>query len=478
MKTAVTNIFIQKAKKSIATQLLITIILIVSLVYLFSNFYVIYNNYQIQFRNIEHNSQNIGNLVVAGILEKYYSPHDNQENLEDLKKSALVSFKTALQLDKNNNSNIAYIYLFDKNKNFLTGEYQQQILNIQKQPQNLDNLNTIVKENKNLYAYNLKITNRSLHNEHLGFLSVGVSLKNIHSELKQSLLVTSLLLFALLGLLVLYLRWALKRLVISPLARLNNAFNALKEGDYKQRLPVQGETELAEISNGFNLMTEGLLEREKLKDAFNRYVSPRIYELYKSKKIGFEGENRIATILFADIRSFTTISENHKPQEVVQLLNEYFQTMVNVIHAQDGFVNKFIGDAIMAVYNVPGNQEDHPYRAVQTGFSMLNTLNVLNDLRIHRGEVPIKIGIGINTGEVIAGNIGHPERMEYTVIGDSVNIAQRIEGQTKIVQKHLLISETTYMLVKDKIIAEELKPVSLKGKSHPLRLYAVKSLRV
>jgi adenylate cyclase len=224
-------------------------------------------------------------------------------------------------------------------------------------------------------------------------------------------------------------------------------------------------------------MVRGLRERERLKDAFNRYVSRQVYEKFQAGEIALSGENRHATVLFSDIRSFTTLSEQLTPTEVVAMLNEYFNVMVEIVLKYDGFLNKFIGDALMAIYNVPLDQTAPELRAVCTAIEMMQSLDLLNADRERRGQFPIKIGIGINTGPVVAGNIGHEKRLEYTVIGDAVNTAQRLESQTKVAGVTILLSEATYQAVASYVDATALPPVKVKGKAEPVALYAVNGIK-
>ncbi|MEE8408025.1 MAG: adenylate/guanylate cyclase domain-containing protein, partial [Myxococcota bacterium] len=218
-------------------------------------------------------------------------------------------------------------------------------------------------------------------------------------------------------------------------------------------------------------------EREQLKDAFSRYVSTQVYKKLQQGEINLTGETRNATILFSDIRAFTALSERLPPNEVVLLLNEYFNVMVEIVFKHEGFLNKFMGDALMAVYNVPIDQTDPELRAVKTALEMMTALTELNRNRAERGLFAIKIGIGVNTGPVTAGNIGHMRRLEYTVIGDAVNLAQRIESQTKVTGMPILISKTTYQSVADRVVAQALPPVKVKGKQEPVALYAVTAMR-
>lgn len=315
------------------------------------------------------------------------------------------------------------------------------------------------------------------HTGEQGRLLVGTSLAQVESESRRDLIVNLSVLFGALISLLIYSSITLDRMVIAPITTIMSSMRKLRDGDLTTRVELRRADEIGILADTYNFMVQGLSEREKLKDAFNRYVSKQVYKQLEAGAIRLTGEQRDATILFSDIRSFTALSEQLTPRDVVTMLNEYFNEMVEIVFKHDGFLNKFIGDALMAVYNAPIEQPEPELRAVRTAIEMLDALAKLNQKRIGRGQFPLRIGIGINTGPVVAGNIGHEQRLEYTVIGDAVNLAQRIESQTKVTGSSLLISETTYAKVSQYIIAEALPAVKMKGKQDAVALYAVQGLR-
>lgn len=326
----------------------------------------------------------------------------------------------------------------------------------------------------NLYVkrFPLKVADKGL----VGKLLVGTSLARVEQEAFNELLLNAAVFVVALTLLIIYSSLTLSAMVIAPLTQVVSAMQSVQHGDLGAEIPVKRRDEMGALADTYNFMVRGLREQDRLKDAFNRYVSRQVYEKFQAGKIALTGEMRQATVLFSDIRSFTTLSEELTPPEVVAMLNEYFNVMVEIVFKYDGFVNKFIGDALMAIYNVPLDQTQPELRAVRTAVEMMNRLNELNEDRAKRGQFPIKIGIGINTGPVVAGNIGHEKRLEYTVIGDAVNLAQRIESQTKVAGATVLISESTYAAVASYVQAEALPPVKVKGKAEPVALYAISSV--
>jgi len=313
--------------------------------------------------------------------------------------------------------------------------------------------------------------------EVIGKLIVGTSLARVERDVRQNLIVNLGILGGVLLMMVLYASFILRRLVVSPLNIVVKAMNAVRKGNLDQDVDIKSRDEIGVLANTYNFMVSGLREREHLKDAFNRYVSDKVYEKFREGSINLTGEARQATVLFSDIRSFTSLSERLTPEQVVAMLNEYFTEMVEIIFRNDGMVNKFIGDAIMAIYNVPLPQSYSELRAVRTAVEMVDALEKLNARREARGDFAINIGIGINTGPVVAGNIGHQRRLEYTVIGDTVNLAQRLESQTKVAGCKLLVSEATYQAVCQWVEAEMLPPVKVKGKAEPVNLYSVTAVR-
>lgn len=216
-------------------------------------------------------------------------------------------------------------------------------------------------------------------------------------------------------------------------------------------------------------------EKRKIKGAFQAYVTPAVvHQILKDPnalKLG--GEQRVLTVLFSDIRGFTTISESLTPEGLVHLLNEYLTEMSDVIFRHDGTVDKYIGDAIMAIYGAPLPQEDHPLKACLTALDMMDELRKLQVSWEGRGMPRLDIGIGVNTGEMVVGNMGSERRFDYTVMGDAVNLASRLEGLNKQYGTHIIISEFTQEWVQDRLICRELDCVRVKGKARPVTLYEV-----
>lgn len=217
---------------------------------------------------------------------------------------------------------------------------------------------------------------------------------------------------------------------------------------------------------------------ERLRTSLQRYLSPNIVDemVQKTGDLPLGGEKRKVSILFCDIRGFTTLTEKEPVESIVGLLNEYFSAMSDVIFANKGTLDKFIGDAIMAIYGAPIELKDGAYQAVKTALEMRDKLVKLNEKWKVEKRPQIQVGYGINTGEAIVGNIGSERRMEYTAIGDMVNTASRVEGETEGGQ--IFITEETFQELGNKVKVNKLKQVTLKGKSAKVQIYEVTGLNI
>ena len=227
---------------------------------------------------------------------------------------------------------------------------------------------------------------------------------------------------------------------------------------------------------GFSLLlfTEGR-EKRKIRRMFSRYVSPAALSVMVDQHSNYAdvgaGRNETVSILFSDIRGFTTLSENAAAQQIVQMLNHYFEVMTQVIHDRHGTIDKFIGDAIMAVWGAPIASETQADDAVTAALDMLAKVDEVNAWLAERELSPIAIGVGIDTGEVVLGSIGSEQKADFTVIGDSVNLASRLEGLTKAYGCPLLISESTYQSLVRPIPCRVVDLVRVKGKHNSIRVY-------
>jgi adenylate cyclase len=224
-------------------------------------------------------------------------------------------------------------------------------------------------------------------------------------------------------------------------------------------------------------------ERQRLwtKRAFQQYVSPEVVEqiVQDPKALRFGGESRELTVLFSDIRDFTTYTEHHDAQEVVQMLREYLTRMTDCVLKERGTLDKYIGDAVMAIFGAPIPYGDHAERACRTALAMLDEMESLRAKWRAEGKEPFRFGIGINTGEMVVGNLGSEQLFDYTVIGDGVNLGARLESLNKdyLTSKPIIISEATYEAARHVIDARALGEVKVKGKTRPVVVYELLGLR-
>ena len=217
-------------------------------------------------------------------------------------------------------------------------------------------------------------------------------------------------------------------------------------------------------------------DQRQVTGLFGKYVSPKVAQaiigMADRDVLGLSGENRAVTVFFADLRGFTSLSSGLEPPQVVELLNRCFEVMIDRIQANDGMINKFVGDNVMAIWNAPQDQQDHEYLAVKTAIECQQGMDEVNAQFTKVG--PLQWGIGINTGIATAGSIGGRGRLEYTVIGDTVNMASRFCGGAPGAK--IWVGFDTYERVKDKIVATPLEPQSFKGKDKPIVVYDVESI--
>ncbi|MFM7275937.1 MAG: adenylate/guanylate cyclase domain-containing protein [Gammaproteobacteria bacterium] len=231
--------------------------------------------------------------------------------------------------------------------------------------------------------------------------------------------------------------------VTRPVLALAAGVRRIAEGDYSRRVDVQQRDEIGQLAAGFNGMAAGLEERERVRNLLGKVVSPAIAEELLSRRIELGGEEREVSVLFADVRNFTALCEGVAPAGILALLNRYLTRVSAVIEAHSGVVDKYVGDAVMALFGAPLAHEDDAARAVSAALGMRDALESLNAELAGEGHSGIGIGIGINTATVVAGNMGSESRMNYTVIGDGVNLASRLESATRGYGVMILASEAT-----------------------------------
>ncbi|CAG0933682.1 partial adenylate cyclase, partial [Planctomycetaceae bacterium] len=262
--------------------------------------------------------------------------------------------------------------------------------------------------------------------------------------------------------------------LLRPIFRLFEGTKEIAMGNFDYRIPEIRKDELGTLVKSFNRMASELKKKEILKGVFNRYVSPHLADeiLKDPEKIRLGGDRREVTVMFADIRGFTSIARSLAPEETVELLNRYFTVITEVIFRFEGTVDKFMGDCVMSVFGAPIRREAHLEQGLKAAMAVKKAVEELNRVRSAEGAVAFEIGIGLASGEVIAGNMGSMARMEYTAVGDTVNLASRLTDLSS--GGDILVSETVYEAVRGKVEAEQIRGVVIKGFDHPVTLYNVK----
>ncbi len=269
--------------------------------------------------------------------------------------------------------------------------------------------------------------------------------------------------------------------ISKPLLVIRDAVNRISAGDFSKPIELASRDEFGEVATAMNKMTAGLQQREDLKSALARYVSEDILHeiIYAGKSSDLYSQRRKVTALFADMRGFTSFSEKNSPEETAALLNDYFDSMIEATFKNGGHLNKFMGDGLMALFGALRDDDHQEEHAVQAALDMRDALRRLQEkwtqMPAHQGLKSLGIGIGINTGLAIVGNIGSKQRMEFTAIGDSVNLASRLEQFTRSSGYDILVSEYTYVATRNKFNFEPAGEISLKGKAESVRTYTVRA---
>ena len=262
-----------------------------------------------------------------------------------------------------------------------------------------------------------------------------------------------------------------------PLEEIIRVLQGVRKGQFDNKVRVTSNDEIGYTGDVINEMNEGLKERDLIKDTFGKYVAKEVRDEVLSGRIPLDGEKKEVTILFSDLRNFTSMTESNDPKLVIKIMNSYFKEMDDAIQDQGGLVLQFIGDEIYAVFGAPIFRSDHPSRAFRAGLEMKRRLVELNKQFEEKGWPTLRHGIGIHTGEALAANMGSPDRMSYLLVGDAVNLASRLQSLTKKIGTELIISAATHAhLTVGQLESIKLKlheKLSVKGKKDPVEAYAL-----
>lgn len=265
------------------------------------------------------------------------------------------------------------------------------------------------------------------------------------------------------------------RSLTAPISAAADALSRVSRGDLEVRLEESGRDELSTLARTFNQMTRGLKERAFLERAFGQYVAPSVLEaLRQQNALALSAERREASVLFADVRGFTAFSESTTPEDVLHVLNVYLEQVVEIVARHGGYLNKFIGDAVMVVFNAPMEHPDHADRVLRCARDIQQEVARLKAAQAFGAGREVRIGVGVNSGTLVAGTLGSDRRAEYTVIGDTVNTASRLCSAAKAGE--ILVGARTRALLRSPERLEPIAPLTVKGKAHPLEVFRLAPL--
>jgi len=270
-----------------------------------------------------------------------------------------------------------------------------------------------------------------------------------------------------------WLALLVSRNLTRPLQEIIRVLRGVRYGDFDKKVRVTTNDEIGYTGDVINEMNKGLKERAFIKETFGKYVAQEVRDEVLSGRIPLDGEIKEVTILFADLRDFTPMVESHDPKFLVKIMNSYFEEMADAIQQEGGLVLQFLGDEIYAVFGAPISLADHPERAFRAAICMNQRLVELNTRFSTQGWPTLRHGIGIHTGDAVAANIGSPERLSYLLVGDTVNLASRLQGLTKDMGEEIIISEATRLRLQDDFPLKKLTAAKVKGKSEPVEIFAL-----
>jgi class 3 adenylate cyclase len=405
-------------------------------------------------------------------------------------RGTLASFLASAVSLNEDDPELAYVLVVTEDNEIVAGDASARVLRLPGVPSNEsparllghvvalgEHLPTHIREYR--YAIFERDAQGIIDESDQGAVRIGVSTTHARAEMLRTVLLfggLSLPVSLLVGLL---LAWVVNRRVVAPVREVALAMDRVKEGrfDVEVHEPEHSD-EIVRLVEGFNAMARGLSTKARLRHAFGQYVSEEVATAVEDRRNELVPVGRVkVSVVFIDVRGFTAFVGRHEPEEVALFLNEFFTRMVDIVHEHGGVVTKFMGDALMAVWGAPHMRRDDAERAVRAALQMQRAANALSKERRARKEEPFAVGVGVATGEAVAGSVGHPERLEYAVIGDVVNLARQLEHEAKMQNLSVLIAPETWEEVKDLVDAVPTPPMVIKGKGMPLDLFRVRGMR-
>jgi class 3 adenylate cyclase len=304
-----------------------------------------------------------------------------------------------------------------------------------------------------------------------------IALKSLTKEMKfiSKLRITFIVMGGVILLIALGLSFFMAKGFTKPLKKLAMAAKSIGAGKLDTRVCIRTGDELETLGDAFNDMVNGLKEKEFIEDIFGKYVDKQVKDEVLSGRLPLDGEQKEVSVLFSDLRNFTVLIEQNDSKKAVKIMNRYFTVMAQAIHRNNGHVLQFIGDEIYAVFGAPVFSKNHCTDAVKAALAMKNKLPALNNEFKKKGWPTLKHGIGVHSGKAVAANIGSPDRMSYLLVGNTVNIAARLQELNKVFKTELIISESTFNKIDlqniKTLLSKELPPSKLKGLTIPVKLF-------
>ena len=292
-------------------------------------------------------------------------------------------------------------------------------------------------------------------------------------ELSSQICLFVLILFCIFTTIALRLNFLVARSIRAPISEILKALRQVRDGDFTRRVTVFSNDEIGILGDATNMMIRGLADRERIRETFGRYVTPEIRDRILSGRIPLSGERRVATLVFTDLRDFTPYVERTSPEEVILSMKAYFTIMQRAIRQRGGLVLQYVGDEIEAAFGVPIPSDSHADDALQAALAMRSALAELNRERSAAGKPAFRHGIGIHTGMVLAGNTGSDDHLSYALIGDTVNLASRIQGLTRSMKCDILVSEETMNNLKGSFPLRKEASALVKGYSKSVVVYSL-----
>ncbi len=309
---------------------------------------------------------------------------------------------------------------------------------------------------------------------YVGTIGVDISAAFVNSVLNQLIFSGGIALAISLMLTFIGANYLADRATFS-LSRLNESIKAIGQGNLKTRVELMTDDEFQELANAINAMCKGLQEKERLRAGFAHYISQHALERIAAVKgnLLLSGEKRKITVFNSDIRNFASLSQRMAPEEIVSILNEYFNTMLEIVFRHHGMFDKFVGDAIMVEFGVPEEDPDQERNAVLTAIEMQKAMTTLAAKWKNEGKPVVEIGIGIHTGEALVSSIGYEKQMEFSAIGDTIAIVSLLEEATHKLNEQIIVSESTFNALKNEFPSKILGPLPLPGTDKQVNAYAI-----